>query len=130
MPNPRGFITIDRIENGYRPIAERISDFREVEQQLADPERKKQATRCMDCGVPFCHTGGPVGNLMPEWQEKLQQDDWHSAYELLQQTDNFPEFTGRLCPAICESACVLGINDDPVSIRENELSVIERAFAM
>jgi glutamate synthase (NADPH/NADH) small chain len=129
MPNPRGFISIHRIENGYRPIAERVRDFTEVENQLSEDERKRQATRCMDCGVPFCHTGCPVGNLMPEWQDKIQQGDWRSAYEILQQTDNFPEFTGRICPALCESACVLGINDDPVSIRENELSVIERAFA-
>ncbi len=128
MPNPRGFISIHRIENGYRPVQERVHDFLEVEAQLPDDERKRQATRCMDCGVPFCHWGCPVGNMMPEWQDKITQGDWKAAYEILQQTDNFPEFTGRICPALCESACVLGINDAPVSIRENELSVIERAF--
>ncbi len=128
MPNPRGFISVKRIENGYRPIQERIRDYREVEAQLPEAERKLQASRCMDCGVPFCTWGCPVANVMPEWQDKILQGDWRAAYEILQQTDNFPEFTGRICPALCESACVLGINDNPVTIRENELAVIERAF--
>jgi len=128
MPDPRGFISVKRIENGYRPVHERVRDFREVELQLPESERKLQASRCMDCGVPFCTWGCPVANLMPEWQDKILQGDWKAAYEILQSTDNFPEFTGRICPALCESACVLGINDNPVSIRENELAVIERAF--
>ncbi len=128
MPNPRGFISVQRIENGYRPIHERVRDYYEVEAQLPEAERKLQASRCMDCGVPFCTWGCPVGNVMPEWQDKILQGDWKAAYEILQQTDNFPEFTGRLCPALCEGSCVLGINDNPVSIRENELAVIERAF--
>jgi glutamate synthase (NADPH) small chain len=128
MPNPRGFISVKRIENGYRPIQERIQDYREVEAQLSEAERKLQASRCMDCGVPFCTWGCPVANCMPEWQDKILQGDWRAAYEILQQTDNFPEFTGRICPALCEASCVLGINDQPVTIRENELAVIERAF--
>jgi len=128
MANPRGFITIDRIENGYRPVHERIRDFHEVEAELPEKDRKLQASRCMDCGVPFCHSNCPVGNLMPEWQEKITQGDWKSAYEILQSTDNFPEFTGRICPALCESGCVVAINRPSVTIRENELSVIERAF--
>jgi glutamate synthase (NADPH/NADH) small chain len=128
MANPRGFITIDRIENGYRPVHERVKDFREVEADLPEKDRKLQASRCMDCGVPFCHSNCPVGNLMPEWQEKITQGDWKGAYEILQSTDNFPEFTGRICPALCESGCVVAINKPSVTIRENELSVIERAF--
>ncbi|MEP7284748.1 MAG: glutamate synthase subunit beta [Chloroflexota bacterium] len=129
MANPRGFITIDRIESGYRPVHERVKDFKEVEAMLPEKDRKLQASRCMDCGVPFCHSGCPVGNLMPEWQDKITQGDWKAAYEILQSTDNFPEFTGRICPALCESACVVAIDMPAVTIRENELSVIERAFA-
>jgi glutamate synthase (NADPH/NADH) small chain len=91
--------------------------------------RRYQASRCMDCGVPTCHWGCPVGSLIPEWQEKTRVGDWKAAYDILQKTNNFPEFTGRLCPAPCEYGCVLGINDDPVTIRENELAVIEHAFA-
>jgi glutamate synthase (NADPH/NADH) small chain len=128
MANPRGFITIDRIESGYRPIHERIRDFREVETELREEDRKLQASRCMDCGVPFCHWGCPVGNLMPEWQNKIIEGDWQAAYEILQSTDNFPEFTGRICPALCEASCVVAIGGQAVTIRENELSVIERAF--
>ena len=129
MVNPRGFIEIERIENRYRPIRERVQDFNEVETQLPQDMRRYQAARCMDCGVPFCHWACPVGSLIPEWQDKLQQGDWRAAYDILQHTNNFPEFTGRLCPAPCESGCVLGINDDPVTIRENELAVIELAFS-
>src|SRR5260221_2621432 len=128
MPNPRGFISVQRIENGYRPVQERIRDSKEVEAQLSDAERKLQASRCMDCGVPFCSWSCPVANVMPEWQDKILQGDWRAGYEILQQTANFPEFTGRLCPALCESACVLGINDTPVAIRENELAASEKAF--
>jgi glutamate synthase (NADPH/NADH) small chain len=128
MANPRGFITIDRIENGYRPVHERIKDYHEVERDLPEKDRKQQAARCMDCGVPFCHSNCPVGNLMPEWQEKIQQGDWQAAYSILQATDNFPEFTGRICPALCESGCVVAINKPAVTIRENELAVIEHAF--
>ncbi len=129
MGDPQGFIKVKRAENSYRPIHERINDFNEIEVPMADDARRLQASRCMDCGVPFCHWQCPVGSLIPEWQEKLQRGDWKSAYDILQKTNNFPEFTGRLCPAPCESSCVLGINDKPVSIRENEFSIIERAFA-
>ncbi|NDJ78833.1 MAG: glutamate synthase subunit beta, partial [Chloroflexi bacterium] len=129
MVDPRGFLKAERIENRYRPVGQRVQDYLEVEAQLPPDIRRFQARRCMDCGVPFCHWGCPVGSLIPEWQDRLQQDDWRGAYEILQKTNNFPEFTGRLCPAPCEHACVLGINDDPVTIRENEFAVIERAFA-
>jgi glutamate synthase (NADPH/NADH) small chain len=129
MADPRGFIKVERIENRYRPLDERVQDYLEVEAQLPQDMRKFQAARCMDCGVPFCHWGCPVGSLIPEWQDRLHVGDWQAAYEILQKTNNFPEFTGRLCPAPCESACVLGINDDPVTIRENELAVIDNAWA-
>jgi glutamate synthase (NADPH/NADH) small chain len=128
MGNPRGFIEVGRLEAGYRPVEERISDYREVERQLPEDARRLQASRCMDCGVPFCHWACPVENIMPEWQEKLYRGDWKSAYDILQETNNFPEFTGRVCPAPCEASCVLAINDDAVTIRGNELAVIERAF--
>lgn len=129
MVDPRGFITIERIENRYRPVEERLRDYQEIELQMPQDMRRFQAARCMDCGVPFCHWGCPVGSLIPEWQDRLHAGDWKAAYDILQKTNNFPEFTGRLCPAPCESSCVVGIHDDPVSIRENELAVIEMAWA-
>lgn len=128
MGNPKGFIEVGRQEAGYRPVEERIIDYREVEKQLPEDARRLQASRCMDCGVPFCHWACPVENIMPEWQEMLYRGDWKSAYAILQDTNNFPEFTGRVCPAPCEASCVLAINDDAVTIRGNELAVIERAF--
>lgn len=129
MGDPKGFLNIKRREAGYRPVEERMQDYSEVEKQLPDNERKEQAARCMDCGVPFCHWACPVANVMPEWQDKIFRGDWKAAYEILQDTNNFPEFTGRVCPALCEASCVLSINDDPVTIRQNELAVIERAFS-
>jgi len=128
MGDPQGFLKTKRKESGYRPVEERISDYSEVEQQLSEEERKLQASRCMECGVPFCHWGCPVGNIMPEWQDMLYRGDWKGAYENLQETNNFPEFTGRVCPAPCEASCVLAINDLAVTIRQNELAVIEKAF--
>ena len=128
MGDPQGFLKIKRKESGYRPVEERIGDYSEVEQQLSEEERKLQASRCMECGVPFCHWGCPVGNIMPEWQDMLYRGDWKGAYENLQETNNFPEFTGRVCPAPCETSCVLAINDLAVTIRQNELAVIEKAF--
>ena len=130
MGDPRGFLKTGRKEAGYRPVEKRIRDFGEVEQQLSCEERRLQASRCMDCGVPFCHWGCPVSNIMPEWQDMIFRGDWESAYRILQETNNFPEFTGRVCPAPCEAACVLSINGEPVTIRENELSVIEKAFEL
>lgn len=128
MSDPNGFLKYQRVDSGYRPVEVRVKDYEEVELQLADEVRKEQAARCMGCGVPFCHWACPVANVMPEWQDAIHQGDWKTAYEVLQNTNSFPEFTGRICPAPCESACVLAINDDPVTIRENELAVIERAF--
>jgi glutamate synthase (NADPH/NADH) small chain len=128
MGNPKAFLSIPRKEAGYRPVLERISDFGEVEQTLNSEDRMLQASRCMDCGVPFCHWGCPVGNIMPEWQDALYKGKWQEAYNILNTTMNFPEFTGRVCPALCEKSCVLKINESPVTIRENEAAVAERAF--
>lgn len=114
---------------GNRPVHERITDFSEVEQTLNSEDRMLQASRCMDCGIPFCHWSCPVDNLIPEWNELLYRGDWKGAIERLQSTNNFPEFTGRICPAPCEHACVLSLNEEPVTIRENEAAIVEKAFA-
>ncbi len=129
MGNPKGFLNVSRVESGYRPVEERISDYSEVEKLLPEDERRLQASRCMDCGVPFCHWGCPVSNIMPEWQDLLYRGRWKEAYDILTTTNNFPEFTGRVCPAPCEASCVLSINDAPVTIRQNELAVAEKAFS-
>ncbi|AEF83078.1 glutamate synthase subunit beta [Leadbettera azotonutricia] len=130
MGDPKGFLTIKRKVSGYRPVEERVNDYSEVEVQLPDEERRLQAARCMDCGVPFCHWSCPVSNVMPEWQDKVYRSDWVGAWAILQDTNPFPEFTGRVCPALCEASCVLGANDEPVTIRQNELAVIEKAFSL
>jgi len=129
MGNPKGFIEINRKISGNRPIEERVNDFSEVEQVLNEEDRKLQASRCMDCGIPFCQWSCPVMNNMPEWQDAMYRGDWKEAIDILQVTNNFPEFTGRICPAPCEHGCVLNIYDEPVTIRENESAVSEKAFA-
>ena len=129
MADPKGFLKIRRKNAGNRPLNERIGDFSEVEQVLNSEDRMLQASRCMDCGVPFCHWSCPVDNLIPEWNDLLYKGDWKGAYMRLAATNNFPEFTGRICPASCEHACVLSINEEPVTIRENEVAIIEKAFA-
>lgn len=101
MANPRAFLTIHRQEAGYRPVEDRIDDFSEVEQTLNSSDRRRQASRCMDCGVPFCHWACPIGNKQPEWQDFLYKGQWKEAYQVLEQTCDFPEFTGRVCPALC-----------------------------
>ena len=128
MGNPRGFIEIRRKEAGNRPIKERITDFGEVEQTLNTDDRILQASRCMDCGVPFCHWACPVNSKIPEWQDAVYNKDWEEASKILHSTNDFPEFTGRICPAPCEKSCVLAIHDEAVTIRENEAATIERAF--
>lgn len=128
MGNPTAFLKIDRKEAGYRPVHERKMDYGEVEQTLNHEDRMLQASRCMDCGIPFCHWACPLGNRMPEYQDLLSKGKWKEAYETLAMTDDFPEFTGRVCPAPCEKACVLNIDHKPVTIRENEASVTERAW--
>lgn len=129
MGNPKAFLTIKRKEAGYRPVQERVRDFGEVEQTLNTEDRQLQASRCMDCGVPFCHWSCPLGNRQPEWQDLIYRGEWRKAYLNLQETDDFPEFTGRICPALCEKGCVLAKEGEAVTVRENEVSIIERAFA-
>jgi glutamate synthase (NADPH/NADH) small chain len=128
MGNPKAFLTINRKEAGYRPVMERLEDFGEVEQTLNREDRMLQASRCMDCGVPFCHWACTLSNRMPEWQDALYKGKWQEAYEILSLTNNFPEFTGRVCPALCEKSCVLNLNNTAVTIRENEVAVVEQAF--
>ena len=129
MADPRGFIKIKKKAAGNRPIHERIDDYSEVEQVLNSEDRQLQASRCMDCGIPFCHWNCPVDNLIPEWNDLLYRGDWKGASERLHNTNNFPEFTGRICPAPCEHSCVLNIDEEPVTIRENEAAIVEKAFA-
>ncbi|WP_028909308.1 glutamate synthase subunit beta [Prevotella sp. AGR2160] len=129
MGNPKAFLTIQRKEAGYRPINDRIHDFSEVEQTLNSNDRRLQASRCMDCGVPFCHWACPLGNKPPEWNDALYKGDWKLAYELLTSTNDFPEFTGRICPGLCEKACVLNLMEhEPTTNREDEAAIIEHAF--
>lgn len=129
MGDSKAFLTIHRQEAGYRPIHERITDYGEVEQTLNSRERKLQASRCMDCGVPFCHWSCPLGNKQPEWQDALYRGKWREAYEILAATCDFPEFTGRICPALCEKSCVLKLScNESVTIRENEAAIVEAAF--
>jgi glutamate synthase (NADPH/NADH) small chain len=129
MADVTGFLKIKRKDAGNRPLHERICDYSEVEQVLNSEDRMLQASRCMDCGVPFCHWSCPVDNLIPDWNDLLYKGDWKSAYLRLSATNNFPEFTGRICPASCEHACVLNISQEPVTIRENEVAIVERAFS-
>ena len=129
MGNPKAFLTVPRKEAGYRPIHDRIHDFGEVEQTLNMRDRQEQASRCMDCGVPFCHWACPLGNKDPEWNDALYRGEWETAYKLLKKTNPFPEFTGRICPALCEKACVLYHTlGEAVTNRENECAIAERAF--
>lgn len=129
MGDPKAFMTVPRQEAGYRPVHERIADFSEVEQTLNTSDRKRQASRCMDCGVPFCNWSCPLGNRPPEFQDALYKGEWKKAYEILSGTNDFPEFTGRICPALCEKGCVLKLTmDAPVTIREDECSIVEAAF--
>ncbi len=121
-------MNIPRKEAGYRPVNERIYDFGEVEQTLNREDRKLQASRCMDCGIPFCHWACPLGNKMPEWQDLIYKGKWKEGIEVLHETNNFPDFTGRICPAPCEKSCVLALHESPVTIRENEAAVTEVAF--
>ena len=128
MGKATGFIDIVRTKPPMRPVAERIRDWREVHLAHAEPALRDQAARCMDCGIPFCHQGCPLGNLIPDWNDFVYRDRRQAALTRLHETNNFPEFTGRLCPAPCEGSCVLGINNDPVTIKSIEVSIIDRAF--
>ena len=129
MGDSKAFLTIHRQEAGYRPLHDRIHDFGEVEQTLNSKDRRMQASRCMDCGVPFCHWACPLGNKPPEWNDALFKGEWEKAYQLLAATNPFPEFTGRVCPALCEKACVLNLMEhEPTTNRENECAITEGAF--
>ncbi|MGQ0479617.1 MAG: glutamate synthase subunit beta [Pseudonocardia sp.] len=129
MADPKGFLRTTRETPKRRPVDLRLRDWNEVYEDFQRDTVEKQAGRCMDCGIPFCHQGCPLGNLIPEWNTLVWRDDWANAIERLHATNNFPEFTGTLCPAPCETACVLGINDDPVTIKQVEIEIIDRAWA-
>src|SRR3954464_4375019 len=128
MGKPTGFLEFDRDLPKKRDIKERIKDYNEVDGPISEPIAFKQASRCMDCGAPFCHSGCPLGNIIPEFNDAVYRQSWKEAYDILSSTNNFPEFTGRICPAPCESSCVLGINQPPVTIEEIEKHIIEIAF--
>ncbi|HEY9464466.1 MAG TPA: glutamate synthase subunit beta [Vicinamibacterales bacterium] len=128
MGKPTGFIEVHRKKHPTRPVAERLKDWREVYLPYADGVLEAQGGRCMDCGIPFCHQGCPLGNLIPDWNDLVYRDRWEAAIDRLHATNNFPEFTGKLCPAPCEGSCVLGINDDPVTIKSVEAAIIDRAW--
>ena len=129
MADPKGFLKVTRRElPARRPVDVRIRDWKEVYEDFQRPVLERQASRCMDCGIPFCHQGCPLGNLIPEWNDLVYKQDWHGGIERLHATNNFPEFTGKLCPAPCETACVLGINQDPVTIKRVEAELIDRAW--
>ena len=129
MTKATGFLENGRRGIKYRPVDERLRDYKQIITPYDEKTLTQQASRCMDCGIPFCHQGCPLGNLIPEWNDLVYQDRWKDAIQRLHKTNNFPEFTGTLCPAPCEGACVLGINDDAVTIKGIELSIIDRAFS-
>src|SRR6187455_1113308 len=128
MGDIQGFMKHGRELPKRRPIPVRLKDWKEVYEGFPRERLQDQASRCMDCGIPFCNNGCPLGNLIPDWNDLVYKDRWREAIERLHATNNFPEFTGRLCPAPCEGACVLGINQDPVTIKQVELTIIEHAF--
>jgi glutamate synthase (NADPH/NADH) small chain len=128
MGKPTGFIEHSRIKQPSRPVTERVGDYRHIYYAYPAEELTRQASRCMDCGIPFCHQGCPLGNLIPDWNDLVYRDNWRAAIDRLHHTNNFPEFTGLLCPAPCEGSCVLAINSDPVAIKSIELAIVDRAF--
>jgi glutamate synthase (NADPH/NADH) small chain len=128
MTNPTGFLEIERQDRHYRPVGERVKDWIEFVEPLGPTETAQQAERCMDCGVPFCHTGCPVNNLIPDWNDLVSRDQWRAACDRLHLTNNFPEFTGRICPAPCEAACTLNLDDSPVTIKTIECEIVDRGW--
>ena len=128
MGKPTGFMDIEKFDRGYKPVSERISNYKEFVIPLTKEETINQAARCMDCGVPYCHNGCPVNNQIPDWNDLVYSDDWKNALENLHSTNNFPEFTGRICPAPCEAACTLNLYEEPVSIKSIECAIIDRGF--
>jgi glutamate synthase (NADPH/NADH) small chain len=128
MANPTGFLEIERRDRPYRPVAERVKHWREFVEPLPADDVRRQAERCMDCGVPFCHSGCPVNNLIPDWNDLVTRDQWRAALDRLHLTNNFPEFTGRVCPAPCEAACTLNLDDSPVTIKTIECEIVDRGW--
>src|SRR5258708_7581720 len=126
MGKPTGFLEVERVERGYEKPASRKKSWREFVHPLPRPTLRAQASRCMDCGIPFCHDGCPVNNLIPDWNNLVYRDQWKSALVTLHSTNNFPEFTGRICPAPCEAACTLNIDDNPVTIKTIECAIVDR----
>src|SRR5690554_2260674 len=124
-----GFLEYERIEQDYEPAASRVKHYHEFVQDLKTEQAHIQAARCMDCGTPFCHNGCPVNNIIPDFNDLVYRDDWQNASRVLHSTNNFPEFTGRVCPAPCEAACTLNINAEPVGIKSIEHAIVERAFS-
>jgi glutamate synthase (NADPH/NADH) small chain len=129
MGKTTGFLEFERIEEGYKPVPERVKHYKEFVIGLSDEDAKKQGARCMDCGTPFCNNGCPVNNIIPDFNDLVYQGDWKNAITVLHSTNNFPEFTGRICPAPCEAACTLNINDDPIGIKSIEHAIIDKAWA-
>src|SRR5882724_1570344 len=129
MGKPTGFMEISREDRSYDEVAERITHYREFVHQPDQAALANQGARCMDCGIPFCHTGCPVNNVIPDWNHLVFKDRWRDALNVLHSTNNFPEFTGRICPAPCEASCTLNINDDAVTIKSIECSIIDRGWA-
>lgn len=128
MADPKGFLKYERDLPKRRPVEDRVNDYKEIYEETSEEMINAQSARCMDCGIPFCHSGCPLGNIIPDFNDAVYKNDWYNAYQILSSTNNFPEFTGRICPAPCEAACVLGINSDPVTIENIEKNIIEEAF--
>ncbi len=128
MGKATGFMEYERLERGYRPVEERVKSYDEFVLPLSDDELSRQGARCMDCGIPFCHDGCPVNNNIPDWNDLVYRGDYHQALEVLHSTNNFPEFTGRICPAPCEAACTLNITDEPVTIKTIECAIVDRGW--
>ena len=125
-----GFMELDRVERDYEPVEDRIKHFKEFLVPLDEKKVSEQGSRCMDCGIPYCHQGCPVNNLIPDWNDLIYNNKWKEALDLLQSTNNFPEFTGRICPAPCEASCTLNIEDNPVAIKSIERSIIDKGYEM
>ncbi len=129
MGKPTGFLEITRHDHGYAPVEERVKHFRDFVVPLPESGVREQAARCMDCGIPYCHRGCPVHNIIPDWNDLVYRGHWREALEVLHSTNNFPEFTGRICPAPCEASCTLNFNDQPVSIKDIECAIIDKGWA-
>ena len=130
MGKPTGFMEFERVSESYDPVEHRLKHYKEFVHTLNDDEAKVQGARCMDCGIPFCNNGCPVNNIIPDWNDLVYRGNWKQALEVLHSTNNFPDFTGRICPAPCEAACTLGINAEPVGIKSIEHAIIDKGWEM